>query len=137
MLVCKTCKANKPFSDFGKYTIRGKTRYRKSCKPCRVKEVISVYHSNPKIRERVKLAARASHLRNKYSMTEEDLTVLIENQNNQCAICHLTLKKPNIDHDHVTGKIRGILCWDCNIGLGKFKDNVKFLESAVLYLKKE
>ena len=49
---------------------------------------------------------------------------------------HDTVKSTlNVDHCHETGKIRGLLCHNCNRALGLFKDNVEFLERAILYLK--
>lgn len=64
---------------------------------------------------------------------------LLEKQNNTCAIC-FTLdpktknKKWCVDHDHNAGNIRGLLCSNCNLGLGHFQDNTTFLCQAVNYL---
>lgn len=57
----------------------------------------------------------------------------------RCAICNSSdpkgyYKKFHTDHDHTNGKVRGLLCDNCNKGLGHFKDNIEFLESAVRYL---
>jgi len=65
---------------------------------------------------------------------------LLEKQNNSCAICGYKddgNKKffPFVDHCHVTDKIRGLLCINCNQALGKFKDNIKFLANAIKYLE--
>jgi len=77
-------------------------------------------------------------------LREEIYKILIEKQNGLCAIC----KKPEtrkhkdgwvyklcIDHDHTTGEVRGLLCSNCNNGLGRFMDNVEFLLKAIKYLK--
>jgi hypothetical protein len=75
-----------------------------------------------------------------YGLTLEDYDAMLENQNGVCAICNKeeTTKNKNlfVDHDHQTGKVRSLLCNNCNSGLGQFNDNVNLLESAVLYLKK-
>lgn len=62
-------------------------------------------------------------------------------QDGKCAICGKgpggmsnTKKRLVVDHNHKTGKIRGLLCGSCNIGLGHFKDNVEILKSAIKYL---
>lgn len=59
---------------------------------------------------------------------------MIEAQNGICLICGDELVRPHVDHDHKTGNVRGILCFNCNGGLGKFKDDMSLLLSAVLYL---
>ncbi len=70
---------------------------------------------------------------------------LIIKQDNKCAICGLTAseshkstKRPNlyIDHDHTSGKIRGLLCNNCNSGVGKLKDSPEMLRKAADYLEK-
>lgn len=58
-----------------------------------------------------------------------------------CAICGKLPGKTNggrplaVDHDHKTGRVRGLLCENCNNGLGRFKDNPAFLREAVGYLE--
>ncbi len=58
---------------------------------------------------------------------------LIKEQGGVCAIC-LTGKPEHVDHDHRTGKVRGILCFNCNGGLGQMRDRVDVLLAAVDYL---
>jgi len=76
----------------------------------------------------------------KYGITQEGYEALLSNQGNVCAICgtdtpggmHDTW---HIDHDHTAGKVRGLLCWLCNSGLGKFKDSARQLRKAACYLE--
>lgn len=77
-------------------------------------------------------------IKHKYGMTLKDFDSLISEQNNCCAICEISfdIVKPHIDHDHSTGKVRGILCRLCNLGLGKFKDSSFSLIRATQYLLK-
>ena len=81
------------------------------------------------------------HLQHKFHLSVQEYDRLLEQQNYSCAICKT--EKPNgrgtwnIDHDHQTGKIRGLLCWKCNFALGLFGDEVKILKDAVEYLEKE
>jgi len=70
----------------------------------------------------------------RYGLSKDDYSNLLTSQNNKCCICLGDLSTACIDHDHVTGKIRGILCHHCNTGLGLFKDNPQILESAIVYL---
>lgn len=91
-----------------------------------------IYH-----RERDKRIAnsRRHKLKNLYNLTTEQYEAMFEQQKGLCAICPLPLKgKGNIDHCHETGKVRGLLCKECNQGLGYFKDNVGVLQKAINYL---
>jgi len=73
-----------------------------------------------------------------YGITLEEYEVLLIKQNNVCAICSASTGSNNkrlaVDHNHQTGVVRGLLCDDCNIGLGKFKDNPNLLIKAINYL---
>ena len=95
------------------------------------------YKANP---ERVKLnhlkSARKGHLRRKYGITEEDYKGMIEIQGNRCLICYKTMIEPNVDHCHKTNLVRGLLCSQCNNGLGNFKDNTESLLNAVWHIMK-
>lgn len=102
-------------------------------------EVQKEWASNNK--ERTITYKRKWKLANIYGITEEDYQNKLIEQNHSCAICgskhskNIKNKKLYIDHDHKTGKFRGILCSNCNSGLGKFEDNAEFLNSAIQYLK--
>ena len=72
-------------------------------------------------------------------MTLEDYENLFKSQEGKCAICGTekpSNKKGNfpVDHDTKTGKIRGLLCHNCNVGLGNFRDDPSLLRSAIDYL---
>lgn len=80
---------------------------------------------------------RQWHYKNTYGISLEDYNVLLEIQNNTCAICNkppTKHKRLAVDHCHKEGHVRGLLCTSCNVGLGNFKDNTGLLLKAVEYL---
>lgn len=71
----------------------------------------------------------------KYNLSLDQYTRLLQEQNNCCKICCANISDDNhIDHCHLTGNVRGLLCRSCNTGLGLFKDNPMFLKNAITYL---
>jgi len=80
----------------------------------------------------------------RYGITPEQYNEMLISQGGVCVICeqeetaqHNTsnrVQKLAVDHDHVTGKIRGLLCQDCNRGIAKFHDNVPRMKNAIKYL---
>ncbi len=72
----------------------------------------------------------------RYGTTLEQIDKTLIIQNHKCAICKKELKeiKKNIDHSHITGIFRGILCSRCNIGLGYIEDT-SFIQNIGIYLK--
>jgi hypothetical protein len=70
-----------------------------------------------------------------YGLTLEQQNDLLAHNNGMCPICH---DRPitDIDHCHVTGKVRGALCHNCNAGIGMLRDSPEFLRSAAKYLEK-
>lgn len=82
---------------------------------------------------------RASHLRLRYGLTSEAYSRLLASQGGACGICR-TKKLPArgtfyVDHCHGTGKIRGLLCHQCNTGIGHMRDSVELLRAAIDYLE--
>ena len=75
-------------------------------------------------------------LKHQYGISLADYRALETQQGFRCAICGVYPDKLFVDHDHKTGKVRALLCLLCNNGLGSFRDNIEFLESAVQYLRR-
>ena len=102
--------------------------------------------SSKRYRERNPEVAKNGHLKRNFGLSLEDYNKMLEEQNNVCAICKnpevKIFKKTGklvdfcVDHCHKTGKIRGLLCWNCNTSIGKFKDSIEILQNAIDYLKK-
>ncbi len=93
---------------------------------------------------RAKRSARERQLRYKYQLTTDAYNDLLKSQDNKCAICLCEQNSSAygvnisehfaIDHDHRTGKVRGLLCNTCNRALGMFKDDVGTVSRALNYL---
>ena len=143
MKVCKTCKERKNVSDFHKTYA--------SCKECRNHKIRERYardlefkdyrrkkkryykEQNPKV-------SKNREIKNNFGITLNDYDAILQKQDFGCAIC----KKNNpgrvgsnyfsVDHCHVTGKIRGLLCQNCNLALGLADDDPKILIGAIGYL---
>lgn len=75
-------------------------------------------------------------IKKRYGITIEQWKEIEKNQNFLCNIC---LKKERlfVDHCHSTGKIRGLLCYHCNFGIGHFRDSLNLLKEAIVYLEKD
>ena len=90
--------------------------------------------------QEVRLKKKDKDLRKTYGITLDDYYALADKQQHACALCFSTEtnKRTNffdVDHSHKTGKVRGLLCTNCNQGLGKFKDNSSLLKRAIAYLR--
>ena len=109
-----------------------------SCKTCKAEVNKQWYDENGG-----KLICRNKHLRNKYKVSEDVLKDILSRAQGVCDICgkHETShfrgeRKPlSVDHDHVTGKVRGMLCWRCNVNLGHY-EMADFAIKARIYLDK-
>lgn len=130
--VCKDCSARKPMEDFPK-TNKGRHRRRK-CKICVESRRQELHEKNPEVRQK---RARNYLLRKKYGLTEDDFFVLIRRQNRMCGACPEILNMDNsvVDHDHSTGKVRGLLCRRCNLALGLLRDDPVNVWLLYLYIR--
>jgi len=77
--------------------------------------------------------SRTYHLKRRYGITGAQADAMYAEQDGLCAICRAA-SAAHVDHDHLTGKVRGLLCFNCNGGLGQFKDRIDVLDAAVSYL---
>lgn len=87
--------------------------------------------------EENKERTRSTQLQRHYGITLEEYNELLKKQNNCCAICGDSPRKKSfsVDHDHITGKVRGLLCRGCNVGIGNLKDDPELLEKAIKYIE--
>ena len=100
------------------------------------KEDQRIYHrqwrkDNPK-------ACREHDFKHKYNLSYEDWVRMWTGQNGECTICGEPFANQSdafVDRNHKTGKVRGLLCRTCNLGIGYFKDNPKLTTKATEYLK--
>lgn len=105
-----------------------------------IKVYQSEYHAEYRNREDVLENVRYRGLQ-KYGLTSEGFNELWISQNGKCAICSVDMlprgrKKQSacVDHNHITGDVRGLLCRECNNGIGCLKDDPEILKSAIKYL---
>lgn len=145
MKTCSKCKLEKDESCFH-VRKRSKDGLSYYCKKCGSINSAHQYASNP---EKARTYNRkwyadnpgkrlGNSLRNKHGLTIEAYQKLLIAQGNVCAICGKSCSRRgrlSVDHSHVSGQIRGLLCSKCNLGLGNFDDSVEKLRWAEEYLK--
>lgn len=142
---CTLCGEDKPLTD---YYADNRTRDGKCqrCKPCH-----DIYAKGWKSRNREKtLEYNRTHYHRsgvhyrRYGLTKEQFDALLQSQQGVCAICQQPetvivrgrLRPLHIDHDHTTGRVRGLLCSACNTAIGKMKDDPSILRAAATYLER-
>ncbi len=120
-----------------------KTRHNKSSREwaARNREKVKAYRERYKTLypERYKEYRRKTRLKTKFGLTVEQYDNLLVTQGGVCAICDGVCAngdKLAVDHNHVTGAVRGLLCHMCNTALGRFGDNPSTLRKAIAYLEK-
>ena len=154
---CSKCKEIKPVAEFypSKTTKQGLMSH---CKPChsnsmdRRKRLAYYKEYRTKYREKMKAmqmlwyqkksredptAWKDRSLRKRYGITLADRDMLKLQQEGLCAICRLPDelgRELHVDHDHATGKVRALLCNNCNAGLGYFRENSEIMVRALTYL---
>lgn len=90
---------------------------------------------DPGYRKQLSRQSYAGVVKRKYGITSKDIDRMLIEQLGLCLICENPTKKFHVDHCHKTGKVRGLLCGGCNIGLGSFRDDVPRLKRAAAYLE--
>jgi recombination endonuclease VII len=122
---CPDCGESKPLEAFprNKNSNDGRHGYRKPRHNARGHET----------RQRLYGGGRHYHLKRRYGIGAADVPAMIEQQRGVCAICRQR-RPEHVDHNHATGKVRGILCFGCNGGLGQFQDNTEWLARPIEYV---
>lgn len=124
---CRACGRSLPLDAF--------TTEKAVCKACRAARA----RVERRIRPRGARFEREHYLRRKYGITFEQEQLLLDAQGRACAICGVGFSAPGswcLDHDHVTGELRGALCFACNVVLGRIADSPFWLDAAAEYLRR-
>ncbi len=132
---CTKCNKTKPVSEFHKCS-RNPDGLRYRCKKC-VNKIDREYYAST-IKRR--FSRFAIWIKKNHGVTGEEYKEMLSRQGGVCAICgkvNITKsKRLAIDHCHKTGKIRGLLCGRCNMGIGQFDDKASLLIAAAEYIRK-
>jgi hypothetical protein len=134
MKTCTKCHIGKPLSDFYRQatTSDGRGSW---CKDCNKANVAEWVKANP---DKAAEAFRRGKMRYKYGITHQEYSDMLAAQGGVCKICRrdpsTTNRRLHLDHDHDTGQVRGIVCHQCNIGIGMFQNSPERLRAAADYL---
>lgn len=116
-----------------------KNGFRPHCISCRQEYERSSYHEHKHKRPYDYFADKQRKLQKAFGIGYQEYLTMLEAQQGACGICGTTdtgkRKAFAVDHCHDTGKIRGLLCSNCNTGIGNLRDDVKLLQRAIEYLK--
>jgi hypothetical protein len=123
---CADCDGVLPLSVFVR-TIRTASGYHAYCKPC--------HNKRGKVSRDKFGGSRDYHLSKRYGISADEADLMLEAQGGLCAICR-TEPAQHVDHDHATGAVRALLCFNCNGGLGQFKDDPEVLRAAADYVER-
>lgn len=106
-----------------------KSGYGGYCRPCQNAKATAS-------RNRLHGSTRHYHLQRRYGIGAAEVAAMLARQGGRCAVClrPLSVKDCHVDHDHVSGQVRGILCFNCNGGLGQFRDDITLLRRAARHL---
>lgn len=133
--ICKECLRKLPLGCFHKHKSCA-YGVRSECKDChnKVSRVRSKKYTKNNPAKR-----RSTILKSKYGISLEEYNAMLKKQNRLCKICGHSDPGPKgvfaVDHCHATGKVRGLLCYLCNMGLGSFRDSVSVLKAAIRYIE--
>ena len=147
MKVCRKCKVEKSYSEFhiSQQGVKGPI-YKSQCKVCVRKRQVEKYNNLTDEQKKQRREGNPCNtfeyrqqynLRTRFGLTTEAFSAMIVEQNSTCKICGVGFEekvKPQIDHNHETGKVRGLLCRNCNTSLGLLKENTETLRSMINYL---
>lgn len=141
MKKCTKCERHLPSSRFGskKHVCKdGSVTYskRSRCRDCTNEDNLKRYHSNDATKKAHNKASY-NHRIKSYGMTIEEYEQMYKKQEGKCACCEVTPDRQlNIDHCHKTGKIRALLCHNCNTAIGHAKESIEVLNKLIKYLQR-
>lgn len=140
MKICACCKQYLDLNNFHKKKTSS-DGLQSFCKECR--------NSRRRLRREhtpdCKIKGKSYYLKSTYGISQETFNSMYQSQKGKCRICSIDISseigqtkkgKAHVDHCHVTGKVRGLLCTKCNTILGMSNDSIRILQEAINYLER-
>jgi len=134
--ICTLCGRDKPLGEYSKRK-NSEPWLKSACKECHRTRAKAYWKRNPLPKE----VQRERNLKKSFGIGIAQYNELLSAQGGLCAICGsdtcVTGRNLAVDHNHVTGKIRGLLCHPCNTAIGLLRDDKETLLKAIMYLEKD
>lgn len=139
---CPDCETQLPVEAFNR-KLREPSGRQPICRTCASKRNKTWRAEYPELAKQRGAASRQRHrdyyrdraLRSTVGITLEHKQQMYAAQNGRCAICQQHFESLDVDHDHTTGKVRALLCNNCNRGIGHLQDKAEILRAAAAYLE--
>ena len=139
---CTQCGTHRAITEYSIVTVKGRKYRASQCKPCAAKKANEKYHRLTEEQKKEIVVSRRKYnrsykLMSLYGLTDEAYERMFIDQDGKCYLCHRDFEDTQayIDHDHDTGKVRKLLCRNCNTTLGIVNEDINRLMEMIIYIE--
>jgi len=110
---------------------------KQTCKKCKIEQDVTEFHTHKYCKAGIATTCKTCEIIKQYGLSYQEYIELKQKQNFECKICHKKEieTKLHVDHNHITGQIRGLLCRNCNVAIGLIREDINICKSIINYLE--